>query len=175
VHAVQRRPDDIGLAGDPVLVPADDLEDRLDSRLRDCDRAGDIGRMSVRGGVVGRVHRVDPLRHLGDPLVEDIERPSVNGGGLTGDDEPIASIHQFPQRRHAVVSRPGDCQPVGVSLSLPLRRLAHDDVPASRLSTGGRRSWMCCRHTPGRSGKVRARFSAFPRRTVRSGASSGTS
>ena len=80
VNAVQRRPDHVRLAGDPVLVPADDLQDRLDPRLGDRDRAGHVRRMRMRGRVVGRVHRVDPLRHLGDSLVEDVERPPSIAG-----------------------------------------------------------------------------------------------
>ena len=57
--------------------------------------------------------------------------------------------------RRAAAIRPGR------TLSRPLSRLAHDEVPASRLSTGGRSSWKCCRHASGSSGSVRDRSSAF--------------
>ena len=78
VHVVQRRPHDVCLARDAILVPAHDLQDRLDAGLCDRDGTGDVGGVGVRSGVVSCVHRVDPPRHLGDPLPERRERSRID-------------------------------------------------------------------------------------------------
>src|SRR5204863_5651249 len=56
---VQCGSDDVGLDGEPVLVPADDLHDGFDAEQPYGDRHRDVRGVCVRRGVVGDVQRVD--------------------------------------------------------------------------------------------------------------------
>ena len=161
LDAVERGADDVGLAGNPVLVPAHDLQDRLDARLNECDCRGDVRDVRVGGGVVRRVHRVDPRRHLRDAVTERVLCPPVDCGRLAGEDEPVTGLDEFLKAAHAASPSGSAVHPAGVTRARFVMTFVHDEVPSSRLSTGGRSSLKCPRQAAGRSGRVRDRSSAL--------------
>ncbi len=134
LDAVQRGADDVRLAGQAVLVAAHDLQHRLRAAAQEGDRDGDVRGMGSGGGVVGRIDRVRPVRDLLDRLGKGPEVAAVDRRRLCGQDRPGAELDQVPKTAHAPV------QPPGRERSRPVTRFTHEEVPRSRLSTGGRSS-----------------------------------
>ena len=156
LDAVQRRAHDVGLEREAVAVAADELEDGSAPQSLDRERQGERRGVGVGGGVVGRVHRVEVGRHRLE-LARDLGQaaPSIDGQ-LRRDDE--AAALELLAARHSRL-RPPARRRLAVALRSP--RLRHDDVPQSRLSTGGRRSSISCRHFAGGIGRCSARSTAF--------------
>ena len=80
-------PRDLGLEREPVPVPAGELHDRLHAELLERDRDRERRRMRVCGGVVGRVHGVDPVFVGREALAHRFEPAGVHGEELGRDDE----------------------------------------------------------------------------------------
>ncbi len=98
-------------------------------------------------GVVGRVDGVDPVLVRREALVHRVETARVDGLELGRDDEAAGRER---------VLKPGHATPAASACRASSTRLIHDDVPSSRLSTGGRRSWISSFH-----GSLRERSTAF--------------
>ncbi len=108
------------------------------------DRDGDVRRMRVRRGVVGCVDGVGPRCDLRDALAERGDVAAVDRRRLSGENRALAVLDEVPQPAHLGSSASGRrSQPTGRSLSRPVSRLTHDDVPCRRLSTGGRSCSKC--------------------------------
>ena len=87
LDAVQRGAGDLGLERDAVAVAAGELHDGLHAELLERDRDGERRSVRVRGGVVGRVRRVDVVGVRREALVHGVEAAGVDGEELGGDDE----------------------------------------------------------------------------------------
>src|SRR5487761_1120957 len=100
---VQRGAGDLGLERDAVAVAAGELHDGLHAELLERDRDGERRCVRVRGGVVGRVRRVDVVRVGRDALVHGVEATGVDGEQLRRDDE-ASSRECVLKPRHAIPS-----------------------------------------------------------------------
>ena len=101
LDAVQGGAHDVGLLRDPVLVAADDLQDRLHAEALHRDRHRHVRGVRVRRRVVRRVHRVAPRRQLRELRLVIRQRPAVDHGRLARDDQLVAALQELPEPRHA--------------------------------------------------------------------------
>src|SRR5439155_17774239 len=84
---VERGADDVRLEREPIAIAADELHHRLHAELLQRDGDGEWRGVRVRGGVVGRVDRVDVVLVWLEALVDRVEPAGVDGQQLRSQDE----------------------------------------------------------------------------------------
>jgi hypothetical protein len=100
LDAVHRGADDVGLQREPIAVAADELHDRLDAALLQSDRHRERRGVRVRGRVVGRVDRVEPVPHGRQLAAHLAEAVAIDRRHL-GRDHALAGAQLVLKRRHA--------------------------------------------------------------------------
>ena len=106
---MERGADDVRLEREPIAIAADELHHRLHAELLQRDGDGEWRGVRVRGGVVGRVDRVDVVLVWLEALVDRVEPAGVDGQQLRSQDEAA---------RADAVFKPGQpCSPTCTGLS----------------------------------------------------------
>ncbi len=100
LDAVHRGADDVGLQREPIAVAADELHDRLDAALLQGDGHRERRGVRVRGGVVGRVDRVEPVLH-GRELAAHLGQAAAVDRRHLGRDHALPGAQLVLKRRHA--------------------------------------------------------------------------